>query len=366
MKLIEVDKHKRKEFVKFYESRYLNHEYKRNSMSSLLKGLLYDKSVMCRSIEKKGLMVEKNGQIVMACLLVWARRMPDYLQISFFEAAEKDGPAFGLLLAEAQKMAREKKASKISGSLNVHVNYGLGFLTGGEEQWQSFGSSHNPDFYNGLFLEADFEPMAMESYEKRTTDMGSLLPARLSDRLKQRYSVRTANFKDLQKEAEIYTRINNRAFADHLFYYERSLEEDLELFKDFKYFLKPEHLLFVERNQEPVGFMLWYPDFHQLMKPGETLALKTVVKNRLFAKKIDTFKVVEIGVVPEEQKKGAILALFDECYRRTRGQYKFFESGWVLEENRNSGALGEKWADGVCKKYRAYILDLDKERKAEK
>ena len=73
--------------------------------------------------------------------------------------------------------------------------------------------------------------------------------------------------------------------------------------------------MFVEKNNEVVGFMLWYPDFNQLMNPKETVGLKTVIKNKLYGKNIDTFKIVEIGVAPEERNKGAILALFDYCFK---------------------------------------------------
>lgn len=58
----------------------------------------------------------------------------------------------------------------------------------------------------------------------------------------------------MEEEAKVYTRINNDAFRDHLFYYERVEEEDLELFKDFKLLLK-ENLLFVEKDGVEVGFM---------------------------------------------------------------------------------------------------------------
>lgn len=49
--------------------------------------------------------------------------------------------------------------------------------------------------------------------------------------------------------------------------------------------------------------MLWYPDFHQLMSSKETVGLKTVINNKLFNHKIDKFKIVEMGIIEEEQKK---------------------------------------------------------------
>lgn len=215
-------------------------------MPSLLIDLLRDKTVMLESVDIQPVMVLNEDRIIMIAVLAFAHRMKEYLQISFFEAIEDNPEAFNLILDQAIKMAKEKGARKLSGSLNVHVNYGLGFLADNFHLWQSFGSPHNPDF-------------------------------------------------------------------------------------------------------------------HQLMKPGETVGVKTVIKNNFFSNRMDTFKIVEIGVVPEEQKKGAILALFDYCYEKTKGKYEHFESGWVFKDNFVSYALGARWADDIYKNFNAYTRDIDDE-----
>lgn len=158
MKLVKVDSSNKKNFIKFYEDRYLNSPIKRNSMSSLLKGLLSGKSVMCESVDLEPLMVIKNKEIIMICILGHAYRMPEYLQISFFEAIEYDRNAFKLILDRAISLAKEKGAVKILGSLNIHVNYGLGFLASDYDKWQSFGSPHNPKFYNTLLRKMALSP----------------------------------------------------------------------------------------------------------------------------------------------------------------------------------------------------------------
>jgi hypothetical protein len=189
-------------------------------------------------------------------------------------------------------------------------------------------------------------------------NMDNLLSSKAQKKIGERYTVREVNFKKLEKEAGIYTDINNEAFSDHLFYYPRRKEEDLELFKDLQFLLKSENLLFVEKSGQTVGFMLWYPDFNQLIKPSETVGIKTVVRNKLFSNKIKTFKIVEMGVIPSERSKGAILALFDYCFKCTKDKFDYLESGWILSENTKSKNFGIKWADGESKNYKAYIKDL--------
>ena len=350
----------RKEFLNFYKKQYLNNPLKRDSLSGLLKGLLYGKSELCKSVDLETLMVMEKNKILMICILAHAHRMADYIQISFFESDELNMKAFKLIMVRAETLAREKGATKISGSLNIHVNYGLGFLASDYDKEQSFGMAHNPEFYNEYFKENGFKTIDMVSYKKNVTHMDKLLNSKIQKKIEEKYKVREVDLKNLEYEVGIYTNVNNAAFSEHLFYYPRKKEEDLELFKDLRFLLKPENLLFVEKSGVPVGFMLWYPDFNQLVKPAETVGLQTVIRNKLFSKKIRTFKIVEMGVIPSERNKGAILALFDYCYKCTHGKFDNIESGWILSDNTKSKNFGIKWADGESKHYKAYIKDLKK------
>lgn len=358
MKLVGVDNKNRKTFINFYKKQYLNNPLKRDSLSGLVKGLIYGKSELCKSVDLEPLMVVDNNKIVMICILAFAYRMPDYIQIGFFESEELNMDAFKLLMDRAEKLAREKGASKISASLNIHVNYGLGFLASDYHKKQSFGMAHNPEFIHEYFEQYGFKAIEMVSYKKDMKNVDELLNNDIRKKLDTRYNVRPADLNNLKHECSIYTEVNNQAFSDHLFYYPRKKEEDYELFKDLKFLLKPENLLFVEKDGIPVGFMLWYPNFNQLMNPSETVGLRTVIKNKLFPGKINQFKIVEMGVIPGERNKGAILALFDYCFKCTKGKFDNFESGWILSKNTKSKNFGIKWADCESKHYKAYIKEL--------
>lgn len=358
MKLEFVHGSKIDAFINFYERRYLTDPLKRNSMSGLLKSLLKGKSVICKSSYLEPVMVEDEGRITMIALLAYVERMPDCVQIAFFEGDYKEEKAFRLILDRANDLAREKGARKITGSLNVHVNYGLGFLASDYQKPQGFGTMHNPEFYNELFEESGFEALDMVSFRKDLSELEELFSPKLLERVNRRYSIRKLDYKNLERDAQIYTTINNEAFKDHLFYYQRKAAEDLELFKDFKPLLRPENLLFAYKGNEPVGFLLWYPDFHELMKPGETLGVRTVIRNKLMAHKVKTVKIVEVGVLSKEMKQGAVIALINKVFELAKGKYSFFESGWILHSNYHSRMLGVKLTDHVYKKYKAYLKDV--------
>ena len=358
MKLEFANNGRAKAFINFYEKRYLIDPLKRNSMSGLLKNLLNGKSVMCRSAYFEPVMVEDKSRILMIALLTHVDRMPDFLQIAFFEADYKDSRAFKLILDRAYELAKERGASKITGSLNVHVNYGLGFLASDYNKPQGFGTTHNPQFYHELFSENGFAAIDLLSFKKDLNEFEELFNPRLRERVNRRYTIRSLDNKNLESDAQIYTSINNEAFKHHPFYYPRKAAEDLELFKDFKPLLRPENLLFAYKGNEPVGFMLWYPDFHEIMKPGESIGIRTVIRNKFMARRIRTVKIVEMGVLPKEMKNGAVLALLNKVFELAKGKYSLFESGWVLQSNTDSKMLGIKLADSIYKRYKAYIKDV--------
>ena len=69
-------------------------------------------------------------------------------------------------------------------------------------------------------------------------------------------------------------------------------------------------------------------------------------------------KIVEMGVLPQEMKNGAVLALINKVFELTKGKYSQFESGWVLQSNTPSKMLGVKLADSIYKRYKAYTKDV--------
>jgi len=329
-------------------------------LSGLVKDLLTGRSALCGSADLEPVMVTVNDQIILTCILAHAQRMPELLQISFLESAPYNPEAFALVLSRAEELAREKGARTLSGSLNIHVNYGLGFLAGNYDRVQSFGLAHNEAYYHDYFRENGFQPIEMVTYSRDMAGMDRLFEPGVLKRIQSSYQVRQADFGKFKAEIALYTKINNEAFSEHLFYYPRINEEDLELFQDLKYLLKPENLLFVEKKGEPVGFMLWYPDFCRLMRPGETVGLGTVLRNRLFASKIRNFKIVEMGVVPKEGSRGAALALLEACRARTKGRFDLAESGWILADNFKSRNFGVKWGDEESGHFTGYVKELQR------
>lgn len=238
------------------------------------------------------------------------------------------------------------------------MNYGLGLLADHYDCVQSFGSAYNPPYYLDYFKKHADQEYTLGNYLGSMDRFDDSQDERLMRRLSGKYTVRKADFRNIQREAEIYTRLNNEAFAHHPFYYERRLAEDLELFKEFKLLLNEENLLFLEHAGSPIGFLLWYPDFNELINEGESIGLKTIIKNKLFGHRIKRFKIVELGVIPKYQNKGAVMALFYKCRELVQGRYESCESGWILDGNDSSKGFGSRWVGDEYKHYKVFMVHL--------
>lgn len=326
-------------------------------MQPSLKAILLGKASICASAEMKSVLCLRSGEIVGFAILTRVDRLRDYLQVAFLELAAGVPEALDLLLVQARLMARTLDCPKVLIGLNFHVNYGLGLQADAYDEAGSFGSARNPAYYVDWIEPLATEVIQLVSYKKDISAWQFPVDRRIMARASREYSVRTADFRRLEAEAALYTRLNNLAFSSHRFYYERRVEEDLELFRDFRAFLKPENLLFLEYRQEAVGFMLWYPDFAQLMASGEVIGLGTWLKYKFVPDRIDTFKVVEVGVVPEHQGKAGVMALMQAALSSCQRKFRFCESGWIMEGNNASLGFGERWGDSVYHRYKVFVLD---------
>lgn len=334
---------------------------RRDIMSPTLKTILKGRAALSKTAFLEPVLVSDNGQTVAACVFAQVDRMPEVLQLACFEALEGQEEAVSLLVARGRTLARERGAEKLLIGLNFHVNYGLGILADHFDEVPTFGSAYHPAYIKDYFESLATETVSMLTYEADLDAFEVPVSERLQRRISRDYRVEPADFRDLERTARIYTEINNAAFGKHRFYYKRRIDEDLELFREFKAFLKPENLLFLYFGEEPVGFMLWYPDFNQLMRPGETIGLKTWLRWKLWPGRIDTMKIVELGVIPEHQSRGGVVRLFEACREMVRGRYKRCEAGWILSENAASRGFGERWADREGHHYKVFLIEVDGE-----
>jgi hypothetical protein len=341
---------------------YRKNPYYRDSTTPLLKMLLDSSSCFYGLTEQIPLVVTDHDETPLAtAVIIIARKMPDILQVGFFEALSDQQEAVSMLLERTREIAASKPVRRIIIGLNGHINNGLGFLADSHKTHPCFGSGYNPPYYIDYLEQYATSTETLVSYLYHRSAVNIDKDKKLIERISRRFKVRTADFGNLKKEIGIYTQLNNECFRNHPLYYERSQDEDYELFKSFSPLLKEENFLVSEREGKPIGFLLWYPDFHELVKPGRKLGLATAIKYRLPGNPISKLKIAEIGILPEYQGSAAIGGLIGRCFEiGKKNGYSCCESGWIFDINAKSKGISERWTGDPHKAYKVFEIDMEK------
>ncbi len=316
---------------------YRNNPYYRATDGSIEKMILCSKSSFSNHAEIKMFIVEDGNDLVARFVLIHDKYLPDYVQVSFFEAQEGLGDIFSLIKNEAR--AHFPHIKKIIVGLNAHLNYGAGILLNRFDEVPLFGLPYTPSYYPQYFSQLHCRKMVtfrfdMDAYRNWAHGYFAQRPIK-------GLTVRFMDKRRIKSESAIYTQLNNKAFVKHPFWANRDESEDLELFAPFRFFLDNENLIIAEIDGEPVGFYLWYPDFNQLVKNNSDLNAWHLLKYRAgIGKAIDTFRFTEIGILPKYQGTSVAYALIDKSLPTlTKQGFSFCEGGFIFEENRASIAF---------------------------
>lgn len=312
---------------------YKGNKHYRGTGLSIEKLLLKSSAAFSIHATIKTFVVRDQNNLVARFALIHDQYLADYIQVSFFEAHEGLGDIFSII-KKCTKL-HFPKIKKIVVGLNGHLNYGAGILLNRFDETPLFGLPYNHDYYAYYFN--NLTPRKMVSYKFSMDIYSQWAESYKSFRKIDGLSVRFMNKNNIKRESAIYTELNNKAFTEHPYWASRDPEEDLELFAPFRHLLDKENLLFAEVNGEPVGFFLWYPDFNNLVSSQRDLNIFDVIKYRINPS-IETFRFTEMGIIPKYQRSPVALALINKALT-AMNVYKYFEGGFIFEENKVSIAF---------------------------
>ena len=314
---------------------YQGNPWFKGTDASVQNLLLNSDSAFKSHAKIKRFIITDGNDLVARFALIYDYRLGDPIQVSFFEAQSGLGDVFSLI--KKAILTHFPYCAKVVVGLNGHLNYGAGILLNRFDEAPLFGLPYNPEYYAGYFKDLICRKMVtfrfgMEAYHEWANNYQS-------KRGLEGLSVRFMNKNNIKAESAVYTYLNNQSFKDHPYWADRDNEEDLELFKPFRFFLDNENLIFAEINGKPVGFYLWYPDFNQLVTSQRDLTICDLMKFR-FKNPIDTLRFTEIGIIPRYQGSPVALALISKSVPVLLEKgYKFCEGGFIFEENKASIAF---------------------------
>jgi len=319
-----------------------------------------------RKSKQEMIIIRENGIIQCFSVLICHEARSQVLCLSFFEARENAMDAVAALVNYAKNLGSEWGCKQLAIGLEGHCNYGLGFLYQGTglhgQKTPSFGEAYSPLYYKDLLKEYHVHKY-ISFYDTivQVKRRVSVYMERFED-AKHQYTFDYASFhgKGFVASMKRYTDLNNTIFAGHTSYFHRDYCEDIELFKSMAPLLNKENLIFIQKSGKDIGFILWYPDFNELVQVGKGAGLSTFFRYRVLKQMPSKVKIVEIGVDPRFRHSPAILFLFNAVIEATKhtSKYTHLISSWIDEANVASSRVTEKFAHHHYKEFVTYEKNI--------
>lgn len=326
-----VQRRERREWHRFPEQVYRDNPFHRMTEKSLSDLLVDGPSLFLEHAEVRPCLLKVEGQTVARFAFIHDRQLPSHVQVAFFEALPGLGGLASFLLREAR--AWKPEAHTLVVGLNGHLNYGAGILLDRFDEPPVFGLPYSPPWYADYFREFSCRVtvsyrFSLEPFFRWAEGPGLKVNGR-------GISVRFMDRRQLDREVALYTRIDNTSFsnADTPYWSNRLPGENGELFHPFRHLLRNENLIFAERNGEPVGFFLWYPDFNELVGPGRDLGILDVFRYRL-THPVRTMRFTEVALMPGYRNTATVAAMILKAIPPIREEgLATCEGGFIFEQN---------------------------------
>jgi GNAT superfamily N-acetyltransferase len=290
----------------------------------------------------------------------------------FFEVIEDYGVAEALFEA-ASGWLREQGMDAIRGPENPSQNEEVGLLVDGFDRSRVVMMPYNPRYYESFIDKVGFskaQDLWAWLIETNVFDHDvQRLPRKFvrvaeQARAREGFVVRKFDKKRFDSEVEIAKLIYNAAWEENWGFVPFTGPEIEHLASELKPFLDPDLIWIAELHGEPVGISLGVPDVHQALlkaKPQPNLWSLPITLARFFLnrKKIDTFRLLIMGVLPEYRGLGYDALFYVETARAAfAGGYEYCEMSWILESNDMMNRIIERMGGTVYKTYRVFEKPL--------
>ncbi len=278
------------------------------------------------------------------------------LFFGFFEAV--DEAVTGALLEAVEATAKKLGRSAVRGPTNPTMNDGSGFQIDAFDTTPYVLMPQNPPEYprfveaHGYLKVKDLYAWLFDAQEGATERL-----TRLADRVRKRYQpvVRTADMKQLDREAALLKEIYNNAWEKNWGFVKYTDAEFDHLIQELKLILDPDLALFIELDGKTAGVAIGIPDINQVLMRVRGRLLPFGIFYLLARKRfIERARLPILGLMPAFRNRGLELVLIDEIARRGAAKgFKQGECSWVLEDNH---AMNKGCAAAGATLYKTYRL----------
>ncbi len=269
------------------------------------------------------------------------------------------------LFEAACEWARLRGLTKMLGPKGFTVLDGFGLLVKGFEHRPAFGLPYNPDYYPDLIEAAGFGPErdSVSGYISEEVRFPGRIHE-LAGRIAKRRGLWIARFR---------TKADLRAFVPALKdLYNNALrgtagnapltEAEVKVMADqLLRFADPRLLKIVYKGEQPVGFLMAYPDISTALQKtgGRVFPFGWITLLRAF-KRTDWLNINGAGLLPEYRGSGGMAILYSELFKSLveTGQFKHAEVIQIGLENECMRRDLENFGIDFYKIHRTYVRKL--------
>ena len=278
---------------------------------------------------------------------------------------ENDQEVANGLFESAFKWARARGLTKILGPKGFTVMDGFGLLVKGFEHRPAFGQPYNPPYYPDLIEAARFqsERDVVSGYLSADLEFPPRIHE-LAERIAKRRGLRIARYrtrKDLRAFVPKFKELYNHALRGTGGNAPITDDEANAMANQLLWFSDPRLVKIVMKGEEPVGFLLAYPDISAALQKtkGRIFPFGWLTLLREF-KRTDWLNVNGMGLVPEYRGSGGTAIMYSEMFKSATetGQFKHAEVIQIGMENENMMREMENFGIDLYKVHRTYTREL--------
>jgi GNAT superfamily N-acetyltransferase len=278
----------------------------------------------------------------------------------FFECVDDVKVAESLFLA-AENWLKEQNIHKMIGPMNPSTNNECGFLLYGFDISPSLMMPYTPKYYLRLAEQSNLKKIKeLYAYDmdvkedSRMSRLGKVVA--LAKKKLPMLKVRNVCKSSYQKDLKVVMSVYNRAWARNWGFVPWGDEEFVVIASKLKMFIDFKMIIIATVDDIPVGTLISIPDYNQVLKKLDgKLSPLGIFKFLYYRRKIDSLRLMIMGVTKEYRQKGIEAVMYEESLRNAlRLGYKHCELSWVLDDNIMTQRTAEMMNGKIYKKYAIY------------
>jgi len=284
----------------------------------------------------------------------------------FFESIN-DYSVARKLLKTAMIYLKSEGMEKMRGPVNLSTNYEVGALIDAFDLPPVVNMTYNPPYYPDFYEKFGFAKIKdLLAYHMTHEDAPPERLVRIAEkiRVKENVTIRTVNMKKFDQELRVINQIYNSAWSKNWGFIPVPDDEFIHIAKDMKQIIDPDLVLIAEVDGNPIGFSLTLPNVYQVLPYANgrlfPLGIFKLLWHTKVKHKIDSVRIITLGVEHAYQKRGIDAVFYVETYKRGVGKgYRWGEMSWILEDNVLMNRAAKMLGGKVYKTYRVYEQSLN-------